>query len=446
MNLQNIRDFHNSVKNDIINDVYTHIPYTLNTNEASILDLACGRGGDMHKIYYTNFKRVLFVDNHSVSLDIARKRFNDSYKNKKFHAQFVLHDLKESLLLLSNPVDVVIMNFALNYFFDSEKSLKTLLETVSRSLKENGYFVGIALDSDRVKNAPIKTDLYTIDPLPSFHTNETYDRGYKISFNDPEDDYFAFRGSMIEYLIDIDELKRVAKMFHLEFVSVSYISSDEPLLRMDFIFKFILKTNNHRFQNSRLYFPSAFHHLNLQTRPETPIVCSRPEASVVIMNIIHSLCDNVSLLIDATAHVGCDTLSLALLFKDTKFIAIEKDTENFTVLERNVSMCELNNITVVHDDFVRFLQNTELTIDVLYIDAPWGGTSYKKNTTVSLFINDIELSVILRQCCDNSRVIILKVPVNFDLEVFQQNMNNKTIQRFPYNYKNSVKFYFLSVS
>ena len=60
MNLQNIRDFHNSVKNDIINDVYTHIPYTLNTNEASILDLACGRGGDMHKIYYTNFKRVLF--------------------------------------------------------------------------------------------------------------------------------------------------------------------------------------------------------------------------------------------------------------------------------------------------------------------------------------------------------------------------------------------------
>ena len=445
MNLQNIRDFHNSVKNDIINDVYTHIPYTLHTNDTLILDLACGRGGDMHKIYYTNFKRVIFVDNHSVSLDIAQKRFTDSYKNKKFHAQFVLHDLKKSLLILSNPVDVVVMNFALNYFFDSENSLKTLLETVSRSLKENGYFIGIALDSERVQSSPLKTDLYTIDPLPSFYTSDTYNREYKISFNDPEDDYFAFRGSMIEYLIDINELKRIAKMFQLEFVSVTTISSEEPLLRMDFIFKFILKKNNPRVQNNRLYFPIQLHHLNLQTRPETPIVCSRPEASIVIMNIIYSICDNVSLIIDATAHVGCDTLSLALLFKNTKFIAIEKDTETFLVLERNVSLCDLNNITAVHDDFVRFLQTTEMNIDVLYIDAPWGGIGYKKNTTISLFINETEMSVVLNRCCNNCRVIILKVPLNFDFELFEKNMNNKKIQRFPYMYKHNIKFYFLSV-
>ena len=56
-----------------------------------------------------------------------------------------------------------------------------------------------------------------------------YNHEYTISFNDPEDNYFAFRGSMVEYLIDIKELKRIAKMFQLEFVSVTYIYSDEPL-------------------------------------------------------------------------------------------------------------------------------------------------------------------------------------------------------------------------
>lgn len=447
MDLQNIRDFHNNVKNDIINDAYTHIPYTLNNDETSIMDLACGRGGDIHKIYHTNFKRAVFVDNHSVSLEIAQKRFFDSYRTKNFHAQFVLHDLKQSMLRLTRQVDVVLMNFALNYFFDSEMSLRTLLETVSNSLKDNGYFVGIALDAERVKKSPLKTELYTLNPLPSFHQSVPYNREYTLSFNDPKDDYFAFRGSMVEYLIDIEEFKRIAKTYCLELVSLSYINSDEPLLRMDFIFKFIHKKNSPLYQKSnKIYFPKQFHHINLQIRPETPMVCSRPEASNVLTNIVSSLCENILLLVDATAHVGCDTLALASMFQNSTVVSIEKDTEIFAVLKHNVSLCDLSNVTVVNDDFLNYIQNENLTIDVLYIDAPWGGTSYKSKNTLSLFINDIELSVLIKQYCKNSRLVVLKVPVNFDFERFQANMKDKELQLFPYNYKNNTKFHFISIS
>ena len=73
MDLEKIREIHNSIKNDLINDAYSHIPYTLNILPTSVLDLACGRGGDMHKFYHPNFKKVICVDNHIPSLEIAKK-------------------------------------------------------------------------------------------------------------------------------------------------------------------------------------------------------------------------------------------------------------------------------------------------------------------------------------------------------------------------------------
>ena len=73
MDLDKIREIHNSIKNDIITDAYSHIPYTLNILPTSVLDLACGRGGDMHKFYHANFKKVICVDNHIPSLEIAKK-------------------------------------------------------------------------------------------------------------------------------------------------------------------------------------------------------------------------------------------------------------------------------------------------------------------------------------------------------------------------------------
>ena len=64
------------------------------------------------------------------------------------------------------------------------------------------------------------------------------------------------------------------------------------------------------------------------------MVCSRPEASSVLINIVSSLCDNILVLVDATAHVGCDTLALASRFQCSSVISIEKDMENFILLKK----------------------------------------------------------------------------------------------------------------
>ena len=126
----NLRDAHNRIKNDIIVDAYSHIPYSIPSNEVSVLDLACGRGGDLHKYFHANYKKLYVVDNHTESLDIYKQRYLKSYKSSNFHIDFISHDLSKSVLYLNTQVDIVVMNFALNYFFKNEHVLENLLRTV----------------------------------------------------------------------------------------------------------------------------------------------------------------------------------------------------------------------------------------------------------------------------------------------------------------------------
>ena len=447
MDLDKIREIHNSIKNDIINDAYSHIPYTLNILPTSVLDLACGRGGDMHKFYHANFKKVICVDNHIPSLEIAKKRYMDCYNNKSYKIEFILHDLKMSILNIQEPVDVIVMNFALNYFFESENTLKMLLKTVSMCLKDGGYFIGIALDGAKVKKSTPNNEIYTIIPENTFNGNGPYNCAYRFLFNNNNEnnDYFAFRGDMIEYLVSLDELDSVAKTFDLERVSHTYLNTDVPVLQMDVVFKYVYKKNISIAYKKR-FFPSKVSNLNLQIMSDTSSVCSRPEASSLLVNIIKNLNIDVKVLVDATAHVGSDTIALALCFQNSKVISIEIQEETVKALRHNILECGLHNVLVIHDDCLNVLLKEDLFIDVLYIDAPWGGVDYKKKNTLSLYISDTELSDVIKTYCKRVKFFVLKVPKNFDLEAFQTNLNNCDIKIFEYKYNNVVKFRFIVTS
>ena len=150
--INDIRTIHNNIKNDIIREGYIHIPYKIPSENVVALDLACGRGGDMHKYYYNNYNKVICVDNHVSSLEIAQRRYFNCYKNKPqnrgkpFVMEHLLHDLATSTLYIQDKVDIVVMNFAMNYFFESETVLSNVMRTVSCALKPGGLFIGIALN------------------------------------------------------------------------------------------------------------------------------------------------------------------------------------------------------------------------------------------------------------------------------------------------------------
>jgi predicted RNA methylase len=130
-----------------------------------------------------------------------------------------------------------------------------------------------------------------------------------------------------------------------------------------------------------------------------------------ILRIIFKEMKNMTIT-DATACIGGDTLNFALHFKHVH--SIELNHSNFDALTNNVSVYDLNNVTLHHADSVAlFNWNTH----VLYVDPPWGGKDYKKNKNLDLFLSEKRLDcwleeILLRK--NRPEYIVLKLPSNYN--------------------------------
>ncbi|KAL4442986.1 hypothetical protein ABPG77_008477 [Micractinium sp. CCAP 211/92] len=146
-----LKKFHNTIKRQLIN--------RFATGADSLLDFACGRGGDIWKWIDAGITKVMGVDLSPGEIDEAKKRFAEAQAkrpNQQLDYQFVdtpslgLEEWREPA-----QYDVVTCMFAIHYFFVSEAALKQFLHNVSINLKDGGYFIGTVPDGKRV-NACIK--------------------------------------------------------------------------------------------------------------------------------------------------------------------------------------------------------------------------------------------------------------------------------------------------
>ena len=91
--------------------------------------------------------------------------------------------------------------------------------------------------------------------------------------------------------------------------------------------------------------------INYAIETNKEFVCSRPQASRLLVDIIknhykqHTHC-----IMDASAHVGMDTISLAMHFDQCPIISVKKDDQTALVLQRNIHKCGFNNVTVLNTD------------------------------------------------------------------------------------------------
>ncbi len=93
-------------------------------------------------------------------------------------------------------------------------------------------------------------------------------------------------------------------------------------------------------------------------------------------------------IIDCTACVGGDTISLSKYFKSV--LSIEKNKTHFNLLKNNVEILGINNIKLINDDFINYIElnKNEEKYELLFIDPPWGGPNYKNQEYIDLFINN----------------------------------------------------------
>ena len=143
-----MRLFHNRIKCDLIRKAINLSQQ--HTGHISLFDIGVGRGGDMFKWDQCGVGRAIGYDPEHSYVQEAVRRFSHSNLDGKREYRFVQSDGIERLDIPCESVHVVSCQFAIHYFFETDKSLETCLHHVSRVLCEDGVFIGTFMDGDVV--------------------------------------------------------------------------------------------------------------------------------------------------------------------------------------------------------------------------------------------------------------------------------------------------------
>jgi 16S rRNA G966 N2-methylase RsmD len=171
------------------------------------------------------------------------------------------------------------------------------------------------------------------------------------------------------------------------------------------------------------YFPAipGINMSKLQMAPNSAYSITKPKDAKQIEQFInkHIGAKNLAIL-DGTANVGGDVINFALNPNVARVVAIEINPDTFVMLENNIRIFKL-------EKKIRAIQGNSLDIigkcadgehfDILFLDAPWGGTSYKAQKFLDLEISGKKLADVvgMAQKCRNIDNIILKIPFNYNL-------------------------------
>lgn len=193
--LSNMRKFHNDLKRKYINK-YLIKP-------SNVLDLASGKGGDLNKwITNKNVKSVQGFDLDEDSVIEANKRLNKLKTKKKI--TFNVKNLATEIVECSTPNEIISSFFAFHYFFESSKSLTTILKSIDKCSKKGTTLLLTLFDGNKVSD--IETKEYIIKKLGNKKGN------YKNELS------VYIKGSVldtprIEYIVQPDFLiKKLAKI------------------------------------------------------------------------------------------------------------------------------------------------------------------------------------------------------------------------------------------
>lgn len=173
----NMREFHNYIKNKLIQYPYINSNNIIGNNNKSLLDVSTGKGGDLMKYWYAKYYNILALDISSNSLEEFNKRikkFNkpelnitlinaDSTKNILSYDAGINDIDKKKLKIYFDQhkdykFDKIVCNFAISYMFtDDDPYAENFFKNIYELLKNNdGVFVGTLLDGDKLDEYFIK--------------------------------------------------------------------------------------------------------------------------------------------------------------------------------------------------------------------------------------------------------------------------------------------------
>lgn len=168
------RKFHNQVKNYLI---------SFPSNRKYLLDMGCGKGGDIMKWINAGYTDVLAIDNSHTHL-YGPNGFKERYDKvrDKINITFVWGNVVKPLATcgmnqeenqklqewLNIKFDTITCQFAIHYLLNEKKEWDIFTKNIVSFLKKGGYFMGTYLNGHQLMSLPAKYD-FTIDKIPFYH-------------------------------------------------------------------------------------------------------------------------------------------------------------------------------------------------------------------------------------------------------------------------------------
>jgi len=220
-------DYHrkicNNVKKNLIKNATNNIRKQ-GSNYVYLVDLCCGRGGDIFKWEGAKVDKVLALDNHEESVKEAIERYKKVSRKIKPRINFVVHDVSCIKLssFLDHKVSIISCQFALHYF-----DIATIIKEVSDNLRSGGFFIGVVPDGDIIDN--------TLDKDTKIDNVELKRAGpssYYIELKDNSErnntkQYFEFRTERLrEYMVRKHDLQTIAEANGLKLCNISNLKED----------------------------------------------------------------------------------------------------------------------------------------------------------------------------------------------------------------------------
>ncbi|XP_038602254.1 mRNA cap guanine-N7 methyltransferase [Tachyglossus aculeatus] len=220
-----LRNFNNWMKSVLIGEFIERVRQK-KKRDITVLDLGCGKGGDLLKWKKGKINKLVCTDIADVSVQQCQQRYSDMKSRLRdndymYDAEFVAADSSKELLAdkFSDPemrFDICSCQFAYHYAFETYEQADMMLRNACESLGPGGYFIGTtpnsfelikrleASDSDSFGN-----DVYTV----KFQKKGEYPLfGCKYDFN--------LEGvvNVPEFLIYFPLLNEMAKKYNMKLV------------------------------------------------------------------------------------------------------------------------------------------------------------------------------------------------------------------------------------